>query len=509
MSELLREFERLLGASPEGTAASSISVLLQIMEPASARLLRLCAIPHEFSPGVLQALLPGMGDEAAAAACRELAELSVVSSVAGELSLHSIARAELFAWWLLPERRSELVEASHRLVAYYEKAGAAAAAGRKETLAYRRMFHLLGAEPSAGFAEFERLCRAAHREHSLSVCAILINLVHEYDALLAPEMVVALTYHEAKLASDLRDFERAEQLLGRVLADPAVSPELRAKALLRQGFISCSRRDFPRAIEAYRSALLIAESLSGTSIQVHHVLASLSEAYRDSGDLATAEKLLRQSLAGAERAGDQIGMASAHNDLGTMLFLRREAGAAVAEYQQSLASLERAGSRFRAAQVYNNLSMVYTELGDLDTADRFYLQSLAVKRETGDMLGQATSLLNRVRILRLRGDVPQAMEVCQEAIGLFATIRDVYRQAEAQRTLGRMYAAGQDEQQARAALTGAAELFERCRAVKEAVELRRELDQLGRKLGIPWWVWLPIVLFVLLLAAIFVLEARH
>src|SRR5579864_333737 len=258
------------------------------MEPERSGLLRLCAIPHEFGPGVLQALVPGMGDEAAAEACRELAELSVVSNVAGELSLHSLARAELFAWWLLPERRSELVEASRRLVAYYESAGAAAPAGRQETLGYRRLFHLLGAEPSAGFAEFEWLCRAAHREHSLSVCAILISLVHEYDALLAPEMVVALTYHEAKLASDLRDFERADQLLERVFGHPALSPDLRAKALLRRGFIFWCRRDFPGAIKAYRSALSIAESLSDTSIQVHHVLASLSEAYRDSGDLAEA-----------------------------------------------------------------------------------------------------------------------------------------------------------------------------------------------------------------------------
>jgi len=501
VSELFEEFQRLLGSSPSGQRVSGIQALLQVMEPESAEQLRLCAIPHEFSPPVLQALVPGMEGKQAEARCLEFAEFSIVSCAGGELSLHGAARSELFGEWLQPEHRRDFAAASERLVRYCETASGAADIARRETLAYQRMFHLVGADPPRGLAEFERLCRAARRESRWSGCTNLIGLLHEYDAVLTPQMAATITYHEGKLASDLRNFELADRLFMRLLEDSAGDSELRAKVLLRRGFVFCARRDFSQAIESYQRALAIAGSLSGSSIKVHHILSSLGEAYRDSGDLRKGEELLLRSLAGAERVGDFAGMASVHNDLGSISFRRRESRDAVAHYEQSLACLERAGDRFGAAQIYNNLGMVYTELRELATADSFFQRSLALKREAGDTLGQATSLLNRVRILRLQHDLPQAQEACRQAIELFGVIREVYGQAQAQRSLGRLLVASEDTEGARQALTAAAELFERGNTPQEAQQIRLELDQLGRKAGIPWWVSLTVLLGLLLIAA--------
>jgi tetratricopeptide (TPR) repeat protein len=490
MSELLQEFGRLLDGLTSGTLGSSTGVLLQLLEPEKADHLRLCAIPHEFGPEILQVLVPAMSKEQAEARCRELAELSIVSSVDDELSLHSTARSEIFGQWLHPENRAAFTEASKRLVSYYDDPNIHLA---DEWRLHRRMFHLLGADLSRGFADFEQLCRTARRESRWSACANLISLVHEYDPILGPEIAAWLSYHEGKLASDLRDFERAEHLFEALIAAPTASDELRAKALLRQGFIFGARREFDRAIESYQAALRLSESLVGTSFKEYDVLTSLGEAFRDSGELQRAEQLLQQSLAGAEAVEDLSAMANADNALGALYLRRREGTSAATYFQNSLACLERLGDRFRSAQVYNNLGMVNSELGEWDKAENYFQQSLEIKRQAGDTRGQAMTLLNQVRVFRRRNDFAQAVGLNRQAATLFGEIRDTYCQAEAQRTLGRTYAAMNDLEKAREALRNAAALFERCSSGEKAAEVREEAEKLGRKIGLPWWAWLTII----------------
>ncbi|HEX9941025.1 MAG TPA: tetratricopeptide repeat protein [Thermoanaerobaculia bacterium] len=503
MSELLQEFQSLLSRLPS-SGAGGAEVLLTVMEPDKAEQLRLCAIPHEFSPEVLQVLVPGTAREQAEARCREFSELSAVSVADGELSLHRTVRSEIFSQWLQPDRYARFTEVSERLARYFETDSFPPA----EERLHRFMFHRLGADLPRGFAEFEKLCRAARRESRWSACASLIALVHEYDVILSPELAAWLTYHEGKLASDLRDFEQAENLFGNLIKNPTISPELRAKALLRQGFIFCARRDFERSIELYRTALQIVESFGKTGLKPYEVLSSIGEAYRDSGELLEAEGLLTQSLAGAEAAGDLSAIANAHNALGALYLRRREGGVAAVQFEKSLACLEQLGDRFRVPQVYNNLGMVQAELGNWGEADRYYQLSLEGKRQAGDTRGQATTLLNRVRVLRRRNDLAQAIDSGLQARALFAEIRDAYGQAEAERTLGKTYLAMDDREAAREAFNRAAALFESCHAGEKASEVQKELEQLGRKVGLPWWAWLSLVLglgLVLLFLLIFII----
>jgi len=503
MSELLQEFGRLLEGLTSGTVGSSTAVLLQLLEPEKAEHLRLCAIPHEFGPKILQVLVPAMSTEQAEARCHEFAELSIVSSVNDELSLHSTARTEIFGQWLNPDNRAAFTEASKRLVGYYDDLSIQLAG---EWRLHRRMFHLLGADLSRGFSDFEQLCRTARRESRWSACANLISLVHEYDLILGPEMTAGLSYHEGKLASDLRDFERAEHLFGALIADPTASGELRAKALVRQGFVFGARREFDRAIESYQAALRLSELLVGTSFKEYDVLTSLGEAFRDSGELQRAEQLLQQSLTSAEAAGDLSAMANADNALGALYLRRREGATAAIYFESSLVCLERLGDRFRSAQVYNNLGMVHAEIGEWDKAAYYFQQSLDIKRQAGDTRGQAMTLLNQVRVLRRRNDFAQAVEVNRQAAALFGEIRDTYCQAEAQRTLGRTYAAMNDLESAREALEDAASLFERCGSGGTADEVREEAGELGHKIGFPWWAWVTIIVpLVVILLFILVL----
>jgi tetratricopeptide (TPR) repeat protein len=495
MSELVARFQRLLAELPGRAPGSSIDLLLHTMDPESAAQLRLCAIPHAFTPSVLQALVPGLDAARAEQQCRAFGALSMVVAGPDGLAMHDEARRYLFTQWFRPEVAGDFAAASSRLVAYFEQATAATDQAL-EIVHRRRMFHLLGIDQAKGFAEFERQCRRARREMRLSDCANLIRLAHEYDAVLAPEWATRLAYHEGKLASDLRDWTRARQLFDRVLSDATAPPDLRVKTLLRVGFIFCEERSWPAAIEHYQQALEIARTVPESRDQIHHILSSLGEAHRDSGDLETAERLLVESLALAEATGDPSELANIHNSLGTLHFKRREIPEAISAYQRSLAYLTQTQDPFRSAQVHNNLGMVYSDLREWTKAEQFYQESLATKRQAGDSVGQARTLTNLVRVYRNLNHSQQAIEACHQALMLFGEVRDLHSSAQAQRTLGKLYASMGSLEPARQAFEDAAELLERCGAADEAQATWRELRTLGARVGLPWWAWTIIVLIV-------------
>ncbi len=502
LDDTIGRFESLLeelGAAAEGAGVSSTEVLLRVLPPTEAETLRLCAIPHDFDAALVAVLVPGLTAEEAEQRCRRLAELSVLADERGRLALHGSVRRELFAAWLLPEAREAFVAVSRRLADHFGRAAAASPDAAAELLARRRVFHLVGADTAPGFAEWEVLVRRARHQGRLSACTHLIALIREYDAVLPPAMGQLVAYHEAKLASDLRNFDAAKAAFTSLLERASIPVELRAKALLRLGFIACQRREFATGAEHYRAALAIIEREPSCDLKTYHVLNSLAEAYRELDRMPEAEALVQQGIEGARQARDPSALASLYNDLGTLHLRRREVDEAVAALRQSLDLTEGLGDRFRAAQVYNNLGMAYAETADWPQAEKLFGQSLRLKREAGDSLGLATTLINHVRVLRQRQDLVRAMADTRQAIDLFAEIHEPHRRALAIRMLARLHLDAGDPGAADSAFAEAIALFEESRALAESEATRSERAAVGqRPAGIPWWAWATLVGFIAL-----------
>ena len=49
MQNLFEEFQHLINQLPEDTPGASVELLLMQMEPTQSKLLKLCAIPHQFN----------------------------------------------------------------------------------------------------------------------------------------------------------------------------------------------------------------------------------------------------------------------------------------------------------------------------------------------------------------------------------------------------------------------------------------------------------------------------
>ncbi len=222
MDDLIERFRQMVTRLPGSSPGGSVELLLQQMEPISARLLRLCAIPDQFNPAILQALDLSLDAAQAERHYREFSNLSIITPGEDGLSMHEDVRRYLFAQWIGPPTNAEFTDASARLVGYFEQRAQQVEGAQRETIQVRRMFHLIGADQDRGFAEFERLIHQKLDEFRLNDCRSLIKLVHEYDHILSSEHAERLAKYEENLTTH-RLLQESERLIFRRQHDQSIA----------------------------------------------------------------------------------------------------------------------------------------------------------------------------------------------------------------------------------------------------------------------------------------------
>jgi len=512
MSDLdpLQEFERRMQAMAQTGPAASAELLLEVMDPAAARLFRLGAIPHQFDVDILQVLAPEHSRGEIQQRCEEFGQLSFVTASIDGWSVHDAVRRHFFSQWFKPQVGEEFAVASARLADYFHRQAEVAHGELAETARRRHMFHLLGADQESGFQEFESLLRRARHNRVYSECSQLFQLVHEYDGFLATRYRLWLAYHEAKLAADQHNIEQAETTFQQILKEPDASPELRSAAYVRLGYVHGDRRNWDDAIACYERALALAEDNEAAHHSVPRILHDLGAAYREKGDLERAESLLARSIQMAQEQQNLSGQALAYNSLGVLALKRRDVRAAIDAFEKSLDALLRNDELFRTAQVYNNLGLAYSDLPDWARSAEYFRKSLEIKAKAGDTLGQASALNNLARVQASQGDLKAAIDSSTRAIALFIDIRALYDAALARHNRGKLYRRMKENERARQDFAEAAEAFRSLGKSAEAAAAAQDLQGLDAKVGLPWWVWAAIVLFgliVLLLIIIGLAEA--
>ncbi len=505
----LWEFQRRMGTAAPVAPGASAELLLEVMDEVHAKLLRLCAIPHQFDADIVHAMAPALERAEIQQLCEEdFAGLSFVWADADGWALHDGVRRHFFSQWLMPQAAEEFASASRRLATFFTERADRLQGEPAETARRRSMFHLLGADHESGFREFEVLVRRARRNRLYSECSQLIRLVHEYDTLLSSRDRLWLAYHEAKLSADLRDLDEAEAGYQRVLDDPGTPAELRSLAYGRLGYVHSQRRNWDEAIRCYEQGLALAEKTEGARRIVPRALADLGGAFRDRGDLKLAEDLLNRSVELAREQHNPLSLALAYNGLGKLALKRREAHAAIVAFEKCLDALPPGEELVRAAQAYNNLGGAYADLPDWTRSEEYFRKSLDIKLKAGDTLGQAFALDGLAKVQASRGDLKTAIDNYTRAIALFTEMRDRYTAALVKHKRGKLLRRMNDREGARNDFTEAMEEF---RAIGNAIEAdaaAHDLQALADKNRLPWWVWAVIVLFtlwvLLLIVALFI-----
>lgn len=468
--DLRRELERFSG----GGDGDGVEFLLGQLDDDEARVVRLCAIPHQFAPELLAVLATDIDAERRAEIYEELADLSLVVKGDGGLALEEDAREYLFKQWL-ESGLEEFKAVSGRLAEYYGSGRAElAGAGQAEV---EHMFHLVGASQDAGMDEFERLFVRRLGEYRTGECDYLVASVHEYDPVLTGPNRARLAYHEGSLAVGRGEWEEATKSLSYVAEDWDGDAELRAAAWDKLGTVYAAQRRWGYAIISYQRALQSLE-LDGGAHPDYRVKHNLAVAYRDSdgGDLERARDLLRESLRISFESNDLFWAAKCLNSLGTLYLRLNDNDLAVNSYERSLGLLTELRDHLGVAQVYNNLGLICLNREDWPDAVTHFTSSLREARRAGDTLTQAHALANLALADLNLGRLDSAEKSLRTAFVKYAEMRRPYLQAVAAwRLVATLVRAGRAD--------AAAEFYAAAKKLFAESNAEREMESLAEEFG--------------------------
>lgn len=497
MAELLAQFRELVSESMS-TPGAGVELLLLTLEPEAAQLLKTCAIPHHYTPDILQILDTELSSAEAETHYKEFLTLPVTLIFEDRLALNDEARLYLFKQWLRPENIAELRIISQRLSDYFAVQAQSAEGIVRQTMERHALFHLFAVDQEAAFSEFERQWKEDYRQCGVSSCQALLGLAREYQDVLSQERAAWLTFYDAQLADDLGHTDRAVELLSQLRQDPAAAMHnrLQIQVCIRLGMLTRKQNYLPQAISYLQDAL----ALAGQQIAGEEILGISYEfgvTYHEKGELDTAETWFKKCLDLPEASTDFSSKALVLNGLGNLYLDMGNTEQATVAFNDALDSLGRIGDRFRMAGVYNNLGKAFSKQRDWATAEKYYQDSLKIKQQAGDTLGQALSLNNLIQVYRNQGYKEQAIKVGNEAARLFQEIRDYNGAAVAKRNVGRLYREMGDNKSFLQAFTDSTELFQRAGELEQVVAVKEELR--AATSGIPWWAWIPLILLVIVI----------
>ena len=173
------------------------------------------------------------------------------------------------------------------------------------------------------------------------------------------------------------------------------------------------------------------------------------------GDYPAQHRMAHDCLAAARAADDPLILGRALYVTGVAL-MDDDTAAAVVRYRESLALSERIGDDIGVATASNDLGEIAREQGSLDEAQALYGRALELWRAMGDATGVARGAHNLAQAARDAGDLPRAADLLRESLAATAEMGDRNQRAS---TLAAVVtvATGREPGIAAATLYGAAE----------------------------------------------------
>jgi CHAT domain-containing protein/Tfp pilus assembly protein PilF len=183
-----------------------------------------------------------------------------------------------------------------------------------------------------------------------------------------------------------------------------------AKRLQAQG----SKESLQQAIAAFESALPLWRAIADQT-QEGRTFDAMGDTYWSLGQLAKAKECFTQALSLAKATNDQLGEASALNNVGVTAILA-DPKRALAYFQESLPLSSAAGDRKLEADTLSNVGAVYLRMGDPRKSLEYATRAVDLKRESGDRKGELSFLTNLATVYSALGDQHRALDALHETL---------------------------------------------------------------------------------------------
>jgi CHAT domain-containing protein/tetratricopeptide (TPR) repeat protein len=173
------------------------------------------------------------------------------------------------------------------------------------------------------------------------------------------------------------------------------------------------------------------------------------------GDGRLADKPLRDALAVATTAGDNLLMAVVKNNICLTRSMRTDGHAASACFEDALAMSRRTSDLARIATAHNNLGGALSQLGDTYKASEQFEIAAGLRRRIGDVVGVGDPLGNLGLERQAQGRYSEALALFEDAASAYRAANDLRGQALVTRHRGQLYTLLGDFEQASSLMTEA------------------------------------------------------
>ena len=240
-------------------------------------------------------------------------------------------------------------------------------------------------------------------------------------------------------------------------------PSARAKALLGAGILAFLQCEYDHARVRLEEALALYRTL-GDERGVASASQTLGSIARERGDYARSEALHGESLTLWRKLGDEAGEARSLNYLGFVAWLQQKHERARELCEETLVRFRGLGDNEVIAWALISLGSSALYAGDRRRARALLDESLALSREVGYKEGVAWSL-NQLGVLAHReGDHRRAADQLRESLEIHRNLGDRWRAASVLEGLAEAFCA-------QGHLEPAARLFGAAEAVREAISV--------------------------------------
>ena len=228
------------------------------------------------------------------------------------------------------------------------------------------------------------------------------------------EYRAALEYY----ASSLDIFE--------VLGDPIQQ----GRCLRRLGDVQFYVNNLNLSLKHYLNSLTIFEKTaekngsSEAKINCGHLMATIGNVLRDSGDLEASLDYYRRCHSIYTREGFTAGIPGALYNTGNIFHSQGRLEEALNVYSQALSEAEESGDDYLASMALNSLGSVYIARDELDAAENHFNRSLTIAEKQDRKRGILSSRIKLIELGRLQGNLDEALDQSERAEQLAGQLED-------------------------------------------------------------------------------------
>nr|WP_269440664.1 tetratricopeptide repeat protein [Micromonospora tarapacensis] len=194
-------------------------------------------------------------------------------------------------------------------------------------------------------------------------------------------------------------------------------------------------------------------------LRVVGLTAAIAAHLRTDGSWALAISLHTSAANAAHRLTEQLGEATALNNLGDMEYLVGNFPAASTALEQALTIFRDIGERLGEADALHHLGAVRSMTGDFPAASAALEQALTIYRDLGNRAGEAHTLNHLGEVRYLIGDFPAARAVLKRALAMHRDLGNRAAEADALNHMGAVLSMAGAPSAAGAALEQALTIF--------------------------------------------------